>query len=257
MKKEPEFTIDKLDTVTKKLRLKQKLVENITAEKMSQVYKFDESVLVSTFKGSEFYEMRKNDIFLTDVATVENILCQGKKIRQQLKFLQPGQTLKIGNALVKDSIPLLIKKGGPNIVVKDDEYTLNRLTGMCAAYATQMSAGFDPKCAMAIALGLNVSKDRNLYYAAAPGAEHFTEIFGYLPLLCALKQLEVGKVTKENISRIATVKDDSGKMLSALLVAQKASLPRKLALFGAGGSRGTLELERALTVLKSLSARPT
>lgn len=128
---------------------------------------------------------------------------------------------------------------------------------MCAAYATQMSAGFNPKCAMAIALGLSVSNDRNLYYAAAPGAEHFTEIFEYLPLLCALKQLEIGKITKENISRIATVKNNAGKTLSALLVEQKASLPRKLALFGAGGSRGTLELERALPVLRSLSTRST
>lgn len=190
---------------------------------------------------------------MTDANIVENILCQGKKIRQQLKLLQPGQTLKIGNALIRDAIPLIIKKGGANIVIKDDEYTLNRLTGMCAAYSAQMSTNFEPKCAMAIALGLSTSKDRILYYAAAPGAEHFTEVFGYLPLLCALKQLETGKVTKENISRIATVKDKNGKTLSALLVEQKAALPRKLAYFGAGGSRGTLELEKALNVLKRLS----
>lgn len=53
---------------------------------MSQVYRFDESVLESTFKGSEFYEMRKNDIFLTDVTIVENILCQGKKSDGSLNY---------------------------------------------------------------------------------------------------------------------------------------------------------------------------
>lgn len=47
---------------------------------------------------------------------------------------------------------------------------------MCAAYSSQQGGNFSPRCAMAIALGLDVSRDRILYYSAAPGAEHFTEI---------------------------------------------------------------------------------
>lgn len=254
---EPEYTIDKLDLTVKESKSKKKSVSNVKTTKMSQVYKFEESVLQSTFKGKDFYGMKKDDLFLTDSSIVENILCQGKKIRQQLKQLQPGQTLRIGNAITRDSIPLIIKKGGPNSNIKDDDYTLNRLTGMCAAYAAQQSAGYEPKCAMAIALGLSPNRDRILYYSAAPGAEHFPEVFSYFPLLCALQQLEMGKVAKENISRIATVKDDKGRTLSEILVSQKSNLPRKLGLFGSGGSRGTLELEKALNVLKTISRGST
>lgn len=62
---------------------------------------------------------------------------------------------------------------------------------------------------MGISLGIDVSKERILYYSAAPGAEHFTEVFTWMPLLCALQQLESGKVTKENIARIAAVKNNN------------------------------------------------
>lgn len=86
------------------------------AENMSQ-YNFDQNVLEATFKGSEFYEMRRNDLFLTDLTTVEGILCQGKKIRQQLKVLQPGQTLTIGTAQIIQGRPLVIKRGGPNVQI--------------------------------------------------------------------------------------------------------------------------------------------
>nr|UHR49888.1 MAG: nucleocapsid protein [Hangzhou sesamia inferens peribunyavirus 1] len=216
-------------------------------------YTFDQNVLEATFKGSDFYKMHINDLFLTDKDTVENILCQGKKIRQQLKTLQPGQTLTIGTAQISMGVQLSIKKGGPNVIIGDDEYTLNRLTGMCAAYATQQGSGFSPKCAMAIALGLDVSRDRILYYSAAPGSEHFTEIFTYHPLLCSIKQLELNKVSKENIARIAAVKNNAGKTLATLLTDNKPSLPTKLAKFGTGGSRGIVELEKALNVVKSLS----
>lgn len=230
MKKDPEYTVDSLSTAVKKLKFKKKTIQNRETTNMSHVFNFDDSVVQSTFKGSEFYEMKKDDLFLTDSAIVENILCQGKRIRQQLKQLQPGQTLRIGNAITRDAIPLVIKKGGANANIKDDEYTLNRLTGMCAAYAAQQRTGFEPKCAMAIALGLSVQRDKILYYSAAPGAEHFPEIFSYCPLLCALKQLEMGKVTKENIARIATVKNNQGVTLSDILVSQKPNIPRKLAL---------------------------
>lgn len=207
----------------------------------------------SSFKGSIFYQIHANDIFLTEQVTVEGILCQGKKIRAQLKTLQPGQTLTIGNALMTVNTPLVIKKGGQGVTIKDDEYTLNRLTGMCAAYAAQQGSAFSPKCAMGVSLGLDVSRDRILYYSAAPGAEHFTEIFTYQPLLCAIKQLEAGKVSKDNIAKIAAVKSDNGKTLSTLMVEAKAALPSKLGKFGTGGSRGTLELEKALNAIRNLS----
>lgn len=204
-------------------------------------YVFDNYVLESTFKGSEFYNMKQNYLFLTDVAVVEGILCQGKKIRQQLKNIQTGQTLRIGDALITHNEPLVIKKGGPNVTIADDKYTLNRLTGMCAAFAAQQGGSFNPKCAMAVSLGLDVTRDRILYYSATPGAEHFPDLFSYHPLLCAIKQLDSGKVTK------------GGKTLATLLTEAKTVLNSKLVKFGTGGSRGVVELEKALTVVRSLS----
>lgn len=222
--------------------------------KMAQVYTFDESVLSSTFKGDEFYEAHRNDLFLTNQAIVEGILCQGKKIRQQLKLLQPGETLTLGTAMISNGVPLIIKKGGPNVNIPDFDYTLNRLTSMCAAYAAQSRSEFSPKCAMAIALGLDVGKDRILYYSAAPGAEHFTETFSWHPLLCALKQLEKGNVSKENIARIAAVKNNQGRTMADLLSSARAALPPKLARFGSGGTRGMVELEKALNVLRGIAS---
>lgn len=122
-------------------------------------------------------------------------------------------------------------------------------------YAAQQETSFTPKCAMGItiALGIDVTKDRLLYYSAAPGAEHFTETFTWYPLLCALKQLENGKVKKENIARIAAVKNESGRTLSDLLVANRAQLPLKLQKFGSSGTRRVIELAKALNSLRSVS----
>lgn len=110
---------------------------------MSSQFNFEDSVTISTFKGDEFYSMRSTDIFLSDLVNVE---------------VQPGQTLTIGNAMISTGSPLVIKKGGPTVEIKDDEYTLNRLTGICAAYSASQSSAFSPKCAMAITLGLDVTK---------------------------------------------------------------------------------------------------
>lgn len=125
-------------------------------------YTFDETVAVSTFKGSQFYLQRKNFLFLTELEVVEGILCQGKKIRQQLKTLQPGQYLKIGNAMLRQGVPLQIRKGDPDVEILDHEFTLNRLTGLCATYSAQESPEFTPKRAMGIALGIHVTKDSTI-----------------------------------------------------------------------------------------------
>lgn len=77
---------------------------------MALQYNLDSAVSVSTFKGSTFYQLNKDCLFLNDLEIVEGILCQGKKIRQQLKTIQPGQFLKIGEAMVKNGIPLQIQR---------------------------------------------------------------------------------------------------------------------------------------------------
>lgn len=217
------------------------------------VYVFDTGVTQATFKGTEFYQMRQNDLFPTNKEQVEGILCQGKKIRQQLKNLQAGQNLTLEGVQVSQGVELVTKKGGLDIKILDSEYTLNRLTGMCAAYCVSQEASFSLKCAMAVSLGLDVNKDRILYYSAAPGAKHFTNKFGYNPLLCALKQLKLKKVTKENIARIAAVKDETGKTLSELLIEARAAQPVKLQRFGTSGTRGVAELEKALNAIRGCS----
>lgn len=76
---------------------------------MPQQYNFDDTVTISTFKESQFYEEHKNSLSM-NLEIVKGILCQGKKIRQQLKTLQPGQFLIIGTAMVRQGEPLQIKK---------------------------------------------------------------------------------------------------------------------------------------------------
>ncbi|XP_061717610.1 uncharacterized protein LOC133525338 [Cydia pomonella] len=152
----------------------------------------------------------------TSQKNLENILCQGKKIREKLKNVQPGSYLEIGGLMATQEEPLQIKKGGPGHTIGDGEYTLNRLTGMCCL--------------------LCCDTDKKLYYSAAPGAEHFTEVFDYYPLLCAIQQLKSGKVSKESIARIASVKNKDGVTLAQRLVADKANVTSKVNCFGKGNN---------------------
>ncbi|XP_061717592.1 uncharacterized protein LOC133525321 [Cydia pomonella] len=198
-------------------------------------FEFDEGVQQSTFKGEEFYTQHMNDLFLSEQKNLENILCQGKKIREKLKNVQPGSYLEIGGLMATQEEPLQIKKGGPGHTIGDGEYTLNRLTGMCAAYCARNRVTPLAKCAMAISLGIG-DTDKKLYYSAAPGAEHFTEVFDYYPLLCAIQQLKSGKVSKESIARIASVKNKDGVTLAQRLVADKANVTSKVNCFGKGNN---------------------
>lgn len=92
-----------------------------------------------------------------------------------------------------------------------------------------------------------------MYYAATPGSEDFPEIFTYKPLLCSLKQLTLKKVTKENISRIAAIKNSNGKTLAELLQEKRSLLQTDLEKFSSGGSRGLAQLEQAIASLKSVA----
>lgn len=76
----------------------------------TSVYVFDTGVTQATFKGTDFYEMHKDDLFLSDKDLVEGILCQGKKIRMKLKNLQAGQSLTLEGVQVSPGVELVIKK---------------------------------------------------------------------------------------------------------------------------------------------------
>ncbi|KAL4718839.1 hypothetical protein ACJJTC_014069 [Scirpophaga incertulas] len=101
-KRDPSLQIpDHVELPVRTRTRRVKKYSDTKTEKMAH-YTFDQNVLEATFKGSEFYQMRCNDLFLTDLSTVENILCQGKKIRQQLKTLQAGQTLTYRFSTIKE-----------------------------------------------------------------------------------------------------------------------------------------------------------
>lgn len=79
---------------------------------MSVVYRFEDNVNEASFKGDTFYNMRKDDVFLVEFETVENILCQGKRMRHLMKTVQPGHYLTIEGANISDGNPLVVRKGG-------------------------------------------------------------------------------------------------------------------------------------------------
>lgn len=125
---------------------------------------------------------------------------------------------------------------------------------MCSAAVAAASndEGFNPKCAMGISLGINMETNKCLYYAASPGAGHFTRIFRYFPLLCALKQVSLGRVPKESITRMASVKTAQGKTLTDLLSADAQAINHWRA-FGKNISGSTRDLEKAIRQMKILT----
>ncbi|XP_047505775.1 uncharacterized protein LOC125050175 [Pieris napi] len=171
----------------------------------------------SHFSGSMFFEIYKNADFLCHNKNVETILSKGYQLRQALKDISPGEKVTMQDmwlTSVKD-IPLLVIKGGPNVIVKHYEFTANRLTGLTAAYANDNRSQFPQlQATEAQALGLKwdnkcpvVSK---LYLASVSGTEHFYEQFSFWPLVCALKKLQLKKITLDPVVKMAKIKNRDG-----------------------------------------------
>lgn len=116
------------------------------------------------------------------------------------------------------STPLIVKKTGPYARVEDFEFTLNRLTGLVAAYAFENRHRLPVvKSSEATTLGLtwdNTNDDKcRLYLSAVSGTEHFYDQFYFWPLLCALRKLQLTKITPEPVEKMARIKNNDGERL--------------------------------------------
>jgi hypothetical protein len=117
---------------------------------------------------------------------------------------------------------LLVKStSGPNVPVESFEFTYNRLAGLTAAYAYDNRNRFPTlNISDAAALGLvwdheDATKCR-LYLSAVSGTEHF-EQFSFLPLLCALRKLQIKKMDLKSVIKIAKIKNSEGETKATVL----------------------------------------
>lgn len=110
---------------------------------------------------------------------------------------------------------LLVKKTGPNVEIKKHEFTANRLSGLVAAYAFCNRLAFDNiNSSEAECLGLKWDKENptacRIYLSAVSGTEHFYEQFSYWPLICAVRKLQLKKITIEPVLKMAKIKNPQG-----------------------------------------------
>lgn len=113
----------------------------------------------------------------------------------------------------------MVKKTGQAIDVEGFEFTANRLSGLVAAYAFENHLKHpNIKSSEALLLGLkwdngDTEKCR-LYLAAVSGSEHFYDQFKYYPLICALRKLQIKKITLEPVIKIAKIKNNEGVIMA-------------------------------------------
>ncbi|CAK1542063.1 unnamed protein product [Leptosia nina] len=184
------------------------------------------------FCGKLFYEMFKNAEFLQEEKNVVTILSKGYQLRQALKGVRPGETVCMQGMWInkRNRQLLLVKKGGPNVAIKNNEFTANRLTGMTAAFVYENRLKY-PNLVAAEAELLGIRWDSqdpifsNLYLATVSGTEHFYEQFCFWPLVAALKKFQMKKITLEPIVKVARIKNSAGvrygeEMLRNITVAE-------------------------------------
>ncbi|XP_045501425.1 uncharacterized protein LOC123698717 [Colias croceus] len=170
---------------------------------------------VSSFNGKVFYEIYKHAQFLKENDNVKTILNKSYQLRQMLKDVAPGEKVMVKNMWLTKELPLLVKKSGPNICIGCQDFTTNRVTGLAAAYAFDQRHRF-PELLVSEALMLGLQwnskcvKTARLYLSAVSGTEHFYDQFYFWPFLCALKKLEIKKITLQIVVKIAKVKNNSG-----------------------------------------------
>ncbi|XP_050350333.1 uncharacterized protein LOC126773425 [Nymphalis io] len=163
------------------------------------------------FSGQVFYAVYKNADFLRHSENIDAILVKGFELRSSLKDIAPGKVVKIDGMVLEENRPLLLKKTGPEVVIENFEFTYNRLSGLVAAYAFDNRSKFPSLASSeAIALGLTWNNKNKmicrLFLSSVTGSEHFYEQFGYYPLLCALRKLQLKKITLEPVVKMAKKK---------------------------------------------------
>ncbi|XP_045450227.1 uncharacterized protein LOC123658985 [Melitaea cinxia] len=175
------------------------------------------------FSGKLFYNVYKDAEFLRHSDNIETILAKGYQLRKTLKETKPGELVKVDGMYLERNTPLLIKKTGPNVQIENFEFTANRLNGLVAAYAFENRLRFPIlNSSEASALGLkwdnkNEIKCR-LFLSSVSGTEHFYDQFRYYPLLCALRKLQLNKITLEPVIKIAKIKNTQGERMAKELL---------------------------------------
>ncbi|KAL4717343.1 hypothetical protein ACJJTC_017230 [Scirpophaga incertulas] len=177
---------------------------------------------LSKFTGEAFYRVYQDAEFLRCSENVETILAKGYELRQRLKAIEPGMYIVVDKMIIERNTPLLVKNtAGPNVVVEEFEFTYNRLAGLTAAYAFENRHRFPIiNSSEAIALGLVWDNEDEmkcqLYLSAVSGTEHFKQ-FSFYPLVCALRKLQLKKITLEPVLKIAKIKNDNGETMAKTL----------------------------------------
>ncbi|XP_046966694.1 uncharacterized protein LOC124534740 [Vanessa cardui] len=171
--------------------------------------------LYPVFSGQVFYAVYKDVDFLRERENIDAVLVKGFELRASLKNIVAGEFLKINGMNLDETKPLLIKKTGPKVIIKNYEFTMNRLSGLVAAYAFDNRSKFRTLASSeAIALGLTWNNKNKLqcclFLSSVSGSEHFYEQFGCLPLLCALRKLQLKKITIEPVIKMAKIKNPQG-----------------------------------------------
>ncbi|XP_028030193.1 uncharacterized protein LOC114243025 [Bombyx mandarina] len=198
-------------------------------------------VTEAVFNGSVFYEVYKYADFLKEKENVAIILAKAYDLRQRLKEVKPGQCIKVQDMYIIPELPLMIKKTGPNVALKPSDFTINRLTGLTAAFAFQNRRRFPQIFSSeAHAIGLEwdnaVELKCRLYLSAVSGAEHFLKIFGVYPLVCALKKYQMKKLPLELVIKAGKIKNEKGERMASVLQRNNAKLNIVWTMFPDTGS---------------------
>ncbi|KAJ0175015.1 hypothetical protein K1T71_009156 [Dendrolimus kikuchii] len=179
-----------------------------------------------TFYGPQFYTVYKEAEFLRSSENVEMILSKAYELRKKLNEIEPGKLLKIDGMMLERNTPLLVKKTAMGVPIEDYEFSVNRLTGLTAAYVYENRHRF-PKIesSEAKALGLTwnseVMTQCKLYLSAVTGTEHFIDQFSFWPLICALRKLQLKKIPIQLVIKNAKIKNSKGETMARLLMQSK------------------------------------
>lgn len=188
----------------------------------------------TTFNGTEFYQKYSRSVFLGSSKGKKFILRVLSSAIQIKHQLQDETSVTLKGIKLDDKEDLIIKKGSVNETIGDFDFTLKRLQGFCAAYACAHVERFDHNTIVAIAasLGYELTPDstedfRKFYFSFAPGAEHFSYILEFWPLVSTLVQMTLMKDTlkiKKTIRKFRVKGDDKMKLMYHLK--DKNVLPR-------------------------------
>ncbi|XP_026326083.1 uncharacterized protein LOC113234804 isoform X2 [Hyposmocoma kahamanoa] len=173
-----------------------------------------------TFRGKDFYRTYKDSEFLLNKQNLDNILANSFNLKNKLKQMEPGATLKLNGFKIRGE-PLIVKNAEKNAVVGELEFTYYRLCGLVAAYVFDERHRFPTiNSSEANVLGLTWNnKDEEkcrMYLSAVSGSQDHYDQFSFWPLICSLRKLHLKKTKLKSVLIFAKIKNDEGKTMAEL-----------------------------------------